>query len=137
MEPIRGLEEIDDLFYRYKMNKLIVVQEKTKKYIANLNQIADDIHTPIDIMIQFIKYNLGSSLKPRDDGYIITSDVSIDTIKQIIYNYIEHFVLCGNCKLPETLIKRRKCTLHCSACGYVTQIQINSHTRKTLEYIVK
>jgi translation initiation factor 2 beta subunit (eIF-2beta)/eIF-5 len=137
MENIRGITTSfeNDFFYRYKMSKVVLVQEKTKNRLTNLRQISDEIKTPHDIFIKFLNYFIGMKLKEDGTSYIISNNISIDVIRNAIYTYIEYFVLCYHCKLPEVKIKRRKCTLHCDACGKVSEILISSHTQKILEYL--
>lgn len=135
------MESIDnhsnDEFYRYKMPKIIFTREKTKISINNLHEIAESIKTPIDILVNFIKNKLGTSLKERETDFIITDTINLDDIKSAIDLYIEYFVICYKCRLPEVLIKRKKFQTICNACGAKNDIVINKYTENTYKYCNK
>lgn len=134
MEPIRGLIEIDDPFYRYQMEILKVQKEKTKTNILNLGNIASNLNIEVEMIVQYIKNRLSTPIKKGEDSkYIIASSIDIDDLKSALYEFIEYFVLCPKCRLPETDINSGKAEHNCRACGTVSKIIKNKHTTKIID----
>merc|ERR1712151_1319166 len=57
----------------------------------------------------------------KDDRYIVNGSHTNVVLQDMVHKYIEKFVLCPNCGLPETTLKvsLKKETIHhvCAACG--------------------
>jgi translation initiation factor 2 subunit 2 len=127
----------DDIFYRYKMPKISFKIEKTKIAITNLHEIADAIGTPLDILVNFIKSKIGTSLKEREKDFIVTDTINLIDIENSIKIYIDYFVICYTCKTPEVWIIRKKFRMKCKACGAKNNITVNNDTEKTFRYCSK
>jgi translation initiation factor 5 len=136
MEPIRGKQEIKDPSYRYKMHKIIFQKERTKTCITNLDKITDDIKIPDqDLLISFFKKRLSIAITGKKDRVIITNDVSTASIQSALYEFIDYFVLCKGCKLPELeySLERDKLSVYCKSCGKVDTIECNQYTEKVIK----
>ncbi len=128
MEPIRGKTEINDPFYRYKMTKLSFKKEKTKTLILNLDKIATEIKVDFKFMISFLKNKLATAIKldNTDTNHIkviISNQVDINLVQTSLYEFIEIYVLCPKCKLPEVIMED-KLYLNCDACSTRSLINV-------------
>lgn len=138
MEPIRGKYEIIDPSYRYKMEKIIFQKEKTKTCITNLNKITISIKIPNqDLIIAYFKKRLSIAITGKGDRVIITNDVDIKAIQNALYEFIEYFVLCKNCRLPELTysLEKNRLSVYCRSCGNVNSIEENQYTERIIKNI--
>lgn len=136
MEPIRGKTEIVDPAYRYKMHRLILKKEKNKSCITNLHEIVMDIKIPNqELIVSFFKKRLSLSITGKGDRVLITSDVSQQTLQNTLYEFIEYFVICKRCRLPELsyMLTKNKLGTCCCSCGYDGTIDENHYTIKIIK----
>lgn len=124
MEPIRGKIEIIDPFYRYKMTKIGFKKEKTKTVILNLDKIASELKVDFKFMINYIKSKLSIAIKIDNSDtnhvkIIISNHVDTNLVQNSLYDFIESYVLCQKCRLPETVMEEenKKIYLNCNACS--------------------
>lgn len=129
----------NDEFFRYKMPKIELKHETNKTIIVNIDNIAKSLHiNPIYIM-QFFGYELGTISKYNNKNSnlsYINGCHRLDNLSKVLNKFIEIFILCKQCKLPETemKIKTEKIKITCKACGYSTKLY-NEH--KLIGYICK
>lgn len=137
MEPIRGKVEIIDPSYRYKMHKLNLQKEATKTCIVNLDEIASDINIPdSNLIITFIKKKLSIAIvKDKTNRVIISNDVESKNILNALYDFIEYFVLCKKCRLPELDYKydKKHLEVYCKSCGHVDNITSDKNTDSVIK----
>ena len=95
--------ETDDPFYRYKMPDIKIRQAGKGNgcytFIDNIEDISKAINTPSVILFNYIARALGSSF--NDKKQTITGHYTYDQILNVIYDYINYFVLCHRCTIPE------------------------------------
>lgn len=138
MEPIRGRNEINDPFYRYKMHKLVLQKERTKTVITNMKEISNDIKIPsYTLILLYIKKKLSLSItdNQKEGRITITNDVDKNLLQNALYEFIEYFVLCKQCMLPELEygIDKKHLITHCKSCGKVSNIEENNNTEKVIK----
>ena len=115
MINISGLTPIDDPSYRYKMPRLIPKVEGRgngiKTVIVNINDIATSLNRDPSEITKYFGFELGAqttmaAVTPGggdgDERYIVNGSHSMNDLQNLIFKYIESFVLCKNCHLPET-----------------------------------
>jgi len=147
-EPIRGLDEINDPSYRYQMVPMNVIKERTKICITNLDQIARDLRLPNkDPIVTYIGKRLSVKTKVDQvktkgescDRVILAGNMDIRTISESIYPFIEAFVLCPTCKLPELKysVKRNSLCGKCSACSFRGDIRGDKHGSTTVRKFIQ
>ena len=111
----------DDIFYRYKMEKVSVTHRGNGNglvtIINNLDSISKKINTPSEILYKFISNDLGTNYNEKKKS--ITGQHSQAKIQDIIYGYINNYVICKKCGIPELnyKINKSEITATCSACG--------------------
>lgn len=137
-EPIRGKTEINDNSYRYKMEKLNLQKERTRTCITNLPKIALELKIPShDLIVAFIKKKLSIAITEKDGKIYITNDIDKQLILNTLYEFIEYFVLCKKCHLPELeySMLKNKVKTDCNSCGHSSTIDNNQHTDKVIKLL--
>jgi len=144
MAMINIRRDVDDVFYRYKMHP---VQSKIegkgngiKTVIPNILDIGHDLGRPPIYITKFFGFELGAQAKVVGDGptqrHIVNGAHDKDKLQDLLDVFINKFVLCGECKNPETalIIKNQHVLRECKACGKRTEID-KGH--KLSSFIVK
>jgi len=136
----------DDPYYRYKMEEIIMVQGGNGNgvftIINNIDSISKSINTPSEILLKYLSYHLGSSYNDKKKSF--TGYHNIDMINIGLFNYINSFVICSNCSIPELLYildkkgKKKNIDSKCSACGNIQELNYNTKIdNKCIENINK
>lgn len=116
----------DDEFNRYKMPPVMGKVEGRgngiKTRIVNCVEVGRAIHRPPGYVCKFFGCELGAQTKIDDNAgnYIVNGSFQQEVLQEVLQKFIEMFVLCSNCTLPETDLKIRKngdITQKCNACG--------------------
>lgn len=128
MAMVNVNRKVNDQFYRYKMPKLEAKVEGKgngiKTVIANMDAIAKAIYRPPAYPTKFFGCELGAQtqIDNKNDRYIVNGSHTTDKLQEILDGFIEKFVLCAECKNPETTfnvnLKSQKITSTCTACGH-------------------
>ncbi len=87
--------------------------------ISNFVQIAEYLGREPDHLLKNILKELATPGEIKNGLLIIGSKVSADRINQKIEQYANLFVICKECKRPDTKLIRneRVLSIQCSACG--------------------
>lgn len=133
---------LDDPNYRYKMPRVKVQRisrgNGVKTVLLNMGDIAKALKRNPDYSTRFCGCELGAmSRYDLKRGYTIINGIhSEDDVQTIIDKFIERFVLCPKCSLPEVdlLVLDRKVQGSCNACGFIGLMD-NYH--KVSTYICK
>ena len=133
---------ISDTNYRYKMEKISLNNCGSGNgqftIINNMDNIAESINTPSEILYKYFAFVLGSAFNDKKKS--LTGTYSIAIIEGQLYDYINKFVMCPNCNIPELMykIESKNVCSSCSACGKNNNIQYNTKiNRKVLDLIEK
>ena len=112
--------------YRYKMPAVETQQigngNGCHTMIHNLESIANSISCPQKILLKYIGLSLGTN--SNEKKLKINGHHSNDDIQKIIFDYVNNYLICSSCSIPELIPyvegKKKRKTLHfrCSACGY-------------------
>ena len=122
---IAGAQAIDDPEYRYKMPRIIGKVEGRgngiKTAIPNMVDVASSLHRPPGEVTKFFGCELGAQTTYNDDTEraIVNGAHETRVLQDKLSVYIEKFVLCPACKLPETSYKIKSEIIYhnCLACG--------------------
>jgi translation initiation factor 2 beta subunit (eIF-2beta)/eIF-5 len=140
-----NINNSDDENYRYKMPKISLTFGGSGNgvftLLNNIDDISESINTPSEILCKFIAYTLGSSYNEKKKT--ITGQHA--NIQEIIFDYINNFVICQTCGIPEisyslNKISAKKYNLEskCSACGNISYPKSNNKiTEKCIDIINK
>jgi len=122
---IAGLTPVDDPSYRYKMPRISGKVEGRgngiKTVLVNVTDIAQSLNRESQEITKFFGCELGSqtTYAVDTDRAIVNGAHKDMDLQNHLSRYIECFVLCKNCRLPEThyKIKDGLISQKCLACG--------------------
>ena len=102
---ISGHNLILDPCYRYKRDDQILKYEGNgngkKTRFVNLNQISEQLHRNPKEISKFLGIDLGTSFTFTRNTTIFNGHIRKEDMETSLKNYIEIFVRCKQCKLPE------------------------------------
>lgn len=138
---ISGNTPVDDPEYRYKMPAVFGKIEGSgngiKTAIPNVSDVGLSLHRSPGEVNKFFGCELGAQTTyvEATDRAIVNGAHTDDTLQALIHRYIEAFVLCPNCRLPETVYKIKNDAIYhrCAACGAKEMVDM-SH--KLCNYIL-
>ncbi len=124
--------DVHDSFYRYKMPK---IQSKIegkgngiKTVVPNMSDVSKALARTPFYLTKFFGFELGAQTTTNEkmDRYIINGAHDADKLQDLLDVFINRFVLCKECKNPETELvvskKNGTVTRNCKACGQQTEI---------------
>ena len=87
--------------------------------LDNFGEIADVLNRDVDHFLKFLLQELGTAGKIEGGRAIFQGNFPFDVINSQIDDYVEEYVICSECGMPDThLIKSgRILMLKCDACG--------------------
>ena len=125
---IAGLTAVDDPSYRYKMPKIQAKIEGRgngiKTVLLNIIELASSLKRDPPEVTKYFGCELGAqtiyTTETGADRAIVNGAHSEMDLQKSLSKYIENFVLCKNCRLPEThyKIKSGIVSQKCLACGH-------------------
>lgn len=139
---ISGLTPIEDPSYRYKMPSVIGKIEGKgngiKTVIVNISDLALSLHRDAGELNKFFGCEMGAQTtwNEADDRAVVNGAHTDQELQHCVYKYVDKFVLCPSCGLPETEYKYKQgCIFHrCAACGAKDMVDMN---HKLCTYILK
>jgi translation initiation factor 2 subunit 2 len=104
---------------RFETPKVQGHSEGTKTIITNLSQIASYIRRDQEHLLKFLLKELATSGKIKGNQVVLQRRIPSLKINEKIEQYINEFVLCRECKKPDTEIIKDKgfAFINCLACG--------------------
>jgi translation initiation factor 5 len=122
---IAGLTPVDDPEYRYKMPAVFGKIEGSgngiKTAIPNITDVGLSLHRQPGEVAKFFGPELGAQTRYslETDRAIVNGAHTDQVLQDLINRYVEKFVLCPNCGLPETEYKIKNDAIYhkCAACG--------------------
>lgn len=118
---ICGETQNTDSFYRYKREQTKLNSIKNKLQIINIDSIANDINRDVKLLINFLKTYFGINFEYKENILSTTNKkLSVNDFEIAINIFIEYFVLCPQCDLPETklLMTDKTIFIECSCCPF-------------------
>lgn len=111
--PITGSSE------RFEVGKIEGHLEGNKTILTNLGAIASYLRRDINHLLKYLLRELATSGVIKGNRVILQTKISSGKINEKIKEYINEFVVCRECKKPDTeLIKEHGFSfVHCLACG--------------------
>lgn len=142
MINISGSEDIIDPEYRYKMPKIITKTEGRgngiKTLIVNCYELAESLQRAPEELCKFFGCDLGTQSKynSKERRAIINGEFNSSFLQERLKTYIDKFILCPICMLPETKYKIKRSGVYhrCRACGARKLIDMN---HKLLSFIIR
>lgn len=134
--------ELEDVFYRYKMPRLLAKVEGKgngiKTVVVNMSEIAKALYRKPSYSTKYFGFELGAqiNLDEKNDRYVVNGCHDANKLQGLLQSFIKKFVLCQVCGNPETSLISKKNSLFykCKACGFSDQMD-SSH--RLTQYILK
>jgi len=138
---IAGTTPVDDPEYRYKMptvfGKLEGRGNGSKTVIPNITAVGLSLHRDPGEVNKFFGCELGAQItyNAETDRAVVNGHHTDKALQEMIHKYIEAFVVCPNCGLPETEYKIKSGVIFhkCAACGAKEMVDM---THKLCNYIL-
>ncbi len=108
---IAGLTPVEDPMYRYKMPRIQAKVEGRgngiKTVLVNVNEVASALNRDAPEITKFFGCELGSqtTFSAETDRAVVNGAHGAPDLQTHLSRYIENFVLCKGCHLPETHYK--------------------------------
>ena len=104
---------------RFEIPKIKGHFEGKKTVLTNFFQIASHVRRKPEHFLKYMLKELAASGTRDGDRLILNIKVPSAKINQKIEDYVKEFVLCQECKKPDTELKKqgRLTFLQCLACG--------------------
>lgn len=139
---VTGTRPCTDPHYRYTMPPISIHHEGRgngqKTVLLNLKDVSDALDIPIELVIRYFGIELSAQCRQESESsrVIINGTFTNEQLQSTLNNFIDVFILCPNCGLPETnlCINKGKVRHKCKSCGAKEEI---SDTHKLVKYIVK
>lgn len=133
MIPMKGLKN-------YKMSKIEYINGKRKIHLINLDQIYTELKIHDERLFpKFLEKKLSTNVSISKYKVSLSNKFNIKTIIDCLYEFIEYFVLCQECKSPDTsfILENKKLYICCHTCGIECKIIKNDITKKIIKMIKK
>ncbi|HIG51978.1 translation initiation factor IF-2 subunit beta [Candidatus Parvarchaeota archaeon] len=93
--------------------------------ITNILLIANQIRRPVEHLVKFLQKELAVSGILEKERLILKTRLNSSRVNEKIELYVKEFVLCQECKKPDTEIISEKSIKfkHCLACGAKSPIK--------------
>jgi len=87
--------------------------------ITNMKEISSCIRRPMEHIVKFLQRELATPGRLSNDRLILNAKINSNRVNDKIELYVKEFVLCHECKKPDTEIISEKSAKfkHCLACG--------------------
>ena len=104
---------------RFEIPKVTGHIEGTKTIITNFSQVINTLRRPSEHFLKFILKELATPGKVDGERLILNRKLSSKLINEKIEKYATEFVICNECKKPDTELRKenRITFIHCLACG--------------------
>ncbi len=113
------VKKVDTSSGRFEIPKIEGHFEGKKTILTNFFQIVSYVRRKPEHFQKFMLKELAASGQKEGDRLVLNMKVPSAKINQKMEQYVKEFVLCKECKKPDTeLIKEDRLTfMHCLACG--------------------
>ena len=118
-EAYEKVKQVKESGERFEIPKIEGRIEGKKTILTNFMQISSHLRRPVEHFQKFLLKELATPGQLAGDRLILNNKIPSLKINQKIEEYANEFVLCKECKKPDTEIIRedRLSFLHCLACG--------------------
>ena len=138
--------DTSDPNYRYQMPILETTQTGNGKnshtILVNIKDVSSSLGHMDSIILKFIGFKLGTNVDNKN--YSIKGHYNVDDLQKEIFNYINRFVICSHCSIPELIPeleiiskKKKFVKFKCSACGNFTEVKEDKVGKKVVDNIAK
>ncbi|MCL4325612.1 MAG: translation initiation factor IF-2 subunit beta [Candidatus Thermoplasmatota archaeon] len=107
--------------------------------IKNFRDISDKMRRPVKDLAGYIQKDFGASISIEDKRLTIKTRLYRQQIEEKINNYLEIYVICHECKKPDTHIEKdgKIHILVCEACGARRSLNAAKKTSRTDQDVIE
>jgi translation initiation factor 2 subunit 2 len=119
-------DEAENTEERWSLPDVDLMWEGRTTVLKNFQDIVDSVRRDPDHLIGYILRVLGSAGSREGRRLIFKSVISTDKLKNKLDEYVNTYVICGECGKPDThLIKEgRTSVVECMACGAKRPVKV-------------
>ena len=139
---INIIRDQSDSFYRYKINKVSTNIVKKTTIFNNISTIAEQLYIDTDFIFLYIANILSTAVVIKDNKYILKGKYNNKIIQDLLFKFVEIFVLCSRCNDASTYLfalinehKKAKLYIRCKSCGYKCRKKDKHLSDKMLKYV--
>lgn len=138
-----NIDGSDDVFFRYKMRQLFVQVigkgKMIRTMLLNIEDVSKDLKVDPSYITSYFGYEIGAQSKfdpkkPERERASVSGEHDSTYMSNILKKFIQDFILCPNCKLPECVLipdkKTQKITMNCKGCGASTTTEMNEKLKR-------
>lgn len=135
---------VNDPAYRYRMPVLVQKIEgrgiNTHTTLVNLKDVAKSLRVPTLYILKFMQYDWGAQIIYKTNNNEVHTSINgiqeEEKVLKSLDNFIDRFVLCPQCQLPEIyyVVEGICVTVQCNSCGAKSKLD-SKH--KLTTYIAK
>lgn len=118
-EAYRKVKVVKTSSERFEVPKVSGMVAGKSTIITNISAIASYIRRPLEHLVKFLQKELATYGKMDNGRLVLGTKVSSEKVNEKIQLYTSEFVICSECKKPDTEIVTEKGIKykHCLACG--------------------
>jgi translation initiation factor 2 subunit 2 len=118
-EAYTSIKPVESKIDRFEIPRVEGHIEGVKTIITNFKQICSYIRREPEHVLKFLLKELATPGVIKGDRLILTRKISSSLINEKIKLYVETYVICKECKKPDTEIQKEDGFnfMHCLACG--------------------
>jgi translation initiation factor 2 subunit 2 len=126
-EAYKKIKMVSSTGERFEIPKVQGKVQGRTTIITNIMQISSYIRRPADNLAKFLQKELAVQTVLEKDFLTIKTQLNSAKVNEKIAMYVKEFVLCTECKKPDTEIISEKGIKfkHCLACGAKSPIRYN------------
>ncbi len=113
-------EKVSGSGERFEIPKFDYFTEGTKTIIKNFSVVCEKIRRDKSILMKFLSKELAVPLEEQGERLILQRKITGDIINKKLEEFVNRFVICKECKKPDTHIQELghgMKQLICEACG--------------------
>ena len=124
-EAYKKVKVVETGSERFEIQKVEGQVSGKNTIITNIAQIASYLRRPLEHLAKFLQKELASPGKIEGDRLILLTKLNSQKVNDKIQQYAKEFVICPECKKPDTEIISEKGIKfkHCLACGAKSPIR--------------
>jgi translation initiation factor 2 subunit 2 len=118
-QAYKKIKKVETSSERFEIPKVEGHIEGKKTILTNFLQIGSYLRRPVEHLQKFLLRELATPGQMEGDRLVLNNKIPSAKINQKIEQYTDEFVLCRECRKPDTeIIKEDRFSfIHCLACG--------------------
>ena len=110
---------------RLELPRLYITMVGMRTIISNFKEVADVLNRDPQHIMKFLTREMATAATFHESRAVFQGKFKRDSFERLLQRYMESFVICPVCKLPDTKITKEKrlSFLLCNACGAKSSIK--------------